>query len=57
MSKSQIISKGTELGVPYELTWTCYAGRDKACGKCDACVLRLKGFEEAGLTDPIEYEV
>lgn len=56
MSKAQIIKKGIELGVPYELTWTCYAGGDRACGKCEACLLRLKGFEEAGLIDPIDYE-
>jgi 7-cyano-7-deazaguanine synthase len=56
LSKSQIIKKGLELGVPYELTWTCYAGREKACGKCDACAIRLRGFEGAGIPDPIEYE-
>lgn len=56
MSKGQIIQKGVELGVPYELTWTCYAGGERACGKCEACVIRLKGFADAGLADPIEYE-
>ncbi len=56
LSKSQIISKALELGVPLELTWSCYQGREKACGLCDSCRLRLKGFEELGLKDPIEYE-
>ncbi len=56
MSKAEIIRKGMELGVPYKFTWSCYSGGKKACGKCDACILRLKGFEEAGYADPIEYE-
>ena len=56
MSKSQIVKVGTEMGVPYEMTWSCYQGGEKACGKCDACRLRLKGFEEAGFDDPIEYD-
>ena len=55
-SKAEIINLGSELGVPFELTWTCYAGGERACGKCEACILRLKGFEEAGHDDPIEYE-
>ncbi len=57
MTKAQIIRRGIELGVDYALTHSCYdpdpAGR--ACGRCDACRLRLKGFEQAGLRDPIEY--
>jgi len=44
------------LNAPFEHTWSCYRSGDKACGKCDSCVLRLKGFEEAGVKDPIEYE-
>ncbi len=56
MTKAEIIKKGKELGVPYELTWSCYRGGEKACGKCDSCLLRLKGFMEAGLYDPLEYE-
>jgi 7-cyano-7-deazaguanine synthase len=56
MAKSEIISKGKELDVPFELTWSCYEGGDKACGKCDSCVFRLKGFDEVGLEDPLEYE-
>ncbi len=56
MTKAEIIKKGMELGVPYELTWSCYRGGAKACGRCDSCLLRLKGFMEAGYEDPIEYE-
>src|SRR6476660_3225398 len=58
MTKAQIIRRGTELGVDYGLTHSCYAP-DKtgvSCGRCDACQLRLKGFEEAGMVDPIEYQ-
>ena len=55
LTKAQIISKGSELKVPYELTWTCYSGGEKACGKCEACLLRLEGFREAGIDDPVEY--
>ena len=56
MDKAEIVRKGTELGVPYELTWSCYEGRERACGTCDSCLLRLNGFAEAGLQDPIAYE-
>ncbi len=55
MTKADIIRKGTELGVPYELTWSCYEGDETACGTCDSCVLRLNGFAEAGRKDPIRY--
>ncbi|MGQ0797701.1 MAG: 7-cyano-7-deazaguanine synthase QueC [Methanobacteriota archaeon] len=55
MSKADIVRKGEELGVPWRLTWSCYHGRERACGVCDACVLRLKGFREAGVKDPIAY--
>jgi Predicted PP-loop superfamily ATPase len=56
LSKKEIILKGMELGVDYSLTHSCYdpAG-DKACGRCDACQLRLQGFREAGLIDPAPY--
>jgi len=56
MTKGEIIKRGLELKVPYELTWSCYRGGDKACGKCDSCVLRLKGFMESNSLDPLEYE-
>jgi 7-cyano-7-deazaguanine synthase len=56
MSKGEIVKKGIELNAPFEHTWSCYKSEDKACGRCDSCVLRLKGFEEAGVEDPIEYE-
>lgn len=54
-TKAEIIRHGTELGVPYELTTSCYQGEDEACGVCDSCRLRLKGFAEAGYEDPIPY--
>ncbi|MBA2679260.1 MAG: 7-cyano-7-deazaguanine synthase [Ktedonobacteraceae bacterium] len=56
MTKAQIIERGLALGVPYDLTWSCYEGGERACGTCDSCLLRLKGFAEAGATDPIPYE-
>lgn len=54
--KGDIAIKGKELGVDYSLTWTCYKGGKKACGKCGACQERLEAFKKAGITDPIEYE-
>lgn len=56
-TKAQIIRRGTELGVDYGLTHTCYdpAADGTSCGRCDACVLRRKGFAEAGQTDPLRY--
>jgi 7-cyano-7-deazaguanine synthase len=56
MNKAEIIHKGIELGVPYELTWSCYEGGELACGTCDSCLLRLNGFAEVGLQDPIGYQ-
>lgn len=57
MSKAEIIQTGTKLGVDYSLTHSCYdpAEDSKPCGKCDSCQLRLKGFKQAGLTDPVKY--
>jgi len=59
MSKAEIIRCGTSLGLDYGLTWSCYDPTvdDLACGKCDACVLRLRGFREAGLKDPASYRL
>ena len=57
MNKADIVKLGTKLKVPYELTWSCYEGHDKACGKCGTCLDRIKAFELNGLKDPIEYEV
>jgi len=55
MSKADIVRKGEGLGVPWKLTWSCYQGGEKACGVCDSCQLRLKGFREAGVKDPLPY--
>jgi 7-cyano-7-deazaguanine synthase len=55
MTKADIVRKGAELGVPWKLTWSCYLGGEKACGTCDSCQLRLKGFREAGVKDPLPY--
>ena len=55
LKKTDIIRLGNELGVPWEQTWSCYAGGDRACGRCDSCRLRLAAFEELGLKDPLPY--
>ena len=52
-TKKDIVLLGQELGVPFEMTWSCYAGDDKPCGTCDSCILRAKGFREAGIPDPL----
>ena len=57
MHKSDIVKIGLDLKVPYELTWSCYEGHDKACGKCGTCIDRKKAFEINGVKDPINYEV
>jgi len=57
LKKSQIVQKALELGVPLEHTWSCYQEEEKACGICDSCRLRLKGFKEAGAVDPITYAI
>ncbi|HET7319501.1 MAG TPA: 7-cyano-7-deazaguanine synthase QueC [Nitrospirota bacterium] len=56
MKKSEIVRKGAELGAPFHLTWSCYQNNEKACGRCESCALRLKGFRKAGISDPIPYE-
>lgn len=55
LKKSQIVQKALELGVPLADTWSCYQAEDAACGVCDSCRLRLRGFENAGVKDPIVY--
>lgn len=55
MKKNQIVRRGSELGAPLHLTWSCYQFEDAACGACDSCLLRLHAFAEAGIPDPIPY--
>ena len=55
LKKSEIIRKGMELGAPLQMTWSCYQNAEEACGVCDSCLLRLRAFEEAGMSDPIVY--
>ncbi|HEY9852283.1 MAG TPA: 7-cyano-7-deazaguanine synthase QueC [Leptolyngbyaceae cyanobacterium] len=55
LRKTDIIQLGNSLGVPWEETWSCYAGEELACGVCDSCKLRLAAFEELGLKDPLIY--
>jgi 7-cyano-7-deazaguanine synthase len=55
MRKAEIIRLGLELGAPLHLTWSCYSREDRACGVCDSCRLRLRGFREAGAEDAIPY--
>jgi 7-cyano-7-deazaguanine synthase len=55
MSKKQIVEKSVELNAPFHLTWSCYQNDKKACGVCDSCALRLRGFQQAGIEDPIPY--
>lgn len=57
MSKEEIVRTGLELDVPFHLTWSCYQSDDPACGICDSCALRLRGFERAGAVDPLPYRV
>lgn len=54
-SKAAIVRRGVELGAPLHLTWSCYSESERACGHCDSCALRLRGFYRAGLRDPIDY--
>lgn len=56
LSKGEIIRCGLSLGLDYALTWSCYKGSERACGRCDSCILRLEGFRQVGVSDPLEYE-
>lgn len=56
LKKSEIVRKGIELNAPLHLSWSCYQREDIACGACDSCALRLRGFKVAGFTDPIPYK-
>ncbi len=55
LTKAEIIKTGVTMKVPFSKTWSCYRGEVKACGRCDSCLLRLKGFQEAGVKDPLPY--
>lgn len=55
LRKSEIVSLGAELNAPFDATWSCYSGQEKACGICESCVLRLRAFESVGIQDPIPY--
>lgn len=57
MTKAEIVRKGMELNAPFHLTWSCYKEEEVACGVCDSCALRLRGFQMAGFEDPIPYRV
>lgn len=56
LTKKDIVEKGLELNAPLHLTWSCYQEEEEACGVCDSCALRLRGFQNAGVDDPIKYK-
>jgi 7-cyano-7-deazaguanine synthase len=56
LSKAEIVQKGLRLNAPLHLSWSCYRNEDLACGTCDSCALRLRGFARAGTKDPIDYK-
>lgn len=57
LSKAEIVKKGIELNAPLHLSWSCYQNGDEACGVCDSCAFRLRGFQLAGVEDPIKYKI
>jgi 7-cyano-7-deazaguanine synthase len=57
LSKAEIVKEGFKLKAPFHLTWSCYQNEDEACGMCDSCALRLRGFQQAGIEDPIPYKL
>ena len=57
LTKAEIVKKGLKLNVPFSKTWSCYRGEASACGRCDSCLLRLKGFQEANVKDPVPYAI
>jgi 7-cyano-7-deazaguanine synthase len=56
LRKAEIVRLGLELGAPLELTWSCYSRQDRACGRCESCLLRQRAFAAAGVRDPIPYD-
>lgn len=56
LRKAEIAARGKALGAPFELSWSCYSSSDKACGVCDSCAIRLRGFNEIRMVDPIAYQ-
>jgi len=56
LTKKEIVLRGLDLDAPLGLTWSCYRNEDVACGRCDSCLLRLRGFREAGVVDPLPYD-
>ncbi|MBM4040584.1 MAG: 7-cyano-7-deazaguanine synthase QueC [Planctomycetes bacterium] len=55
LTKAQVVQRGVALDAPFHLTWSCYQAEEAACGRCDSCLLRMRGFREAGVPDPIPY--
>lgn len=55
LNKAEVVKEGLRLKVPFELTWSCYEGNDKPCGKCGTCIDRIKAFKSNGVEDPLEY--